>query len=181
MTNFTLISVFFLATFGVSQNVQRPMHSEGTHYPRLIHAELPLYPPLARTAHISGKVKIEVTIEKGSVVDSHVKSAEIQISDPQGGAVYDSKAKAAASRYLSNPSLENLRTWRFESEARATFIVTYTYEIEGEQTPLPENPRVELDLPRLIKITARPFKPTCNDCGPQADLGTLRQDRITTH
>jgi hypothetical protein len=43
--------------------------------------------------------------------------------------------------------------------------VTYIYKIEGEQTPLPEDPKVELDLPRLVKVTAKPVKLYCSDCG----------------
>jgi hypothetical protein len=161
------IVLLLAAAFG--QNVQQTVSSETTHYPRLLHAELPLYPPLARSAHISGKVEIEVTVEKGSVVDAQVKSADIQITDPQNRATYDSQAKAAASRYLSDPSLANLKTWQFESGERSTFLVTYIYEIEGKETPLPENPKVELDLPRLVKVTARPFKPTCSDCVSSAE------------
>ncbi len=48
----------------------------------------------------------------------------------------------------------------------------YVYQIEGEQTSLPENPKVELDLPRLVKVTAKPFKPTCSDCGAQNRSGS---------
>jgi hypothetical protein len=69
--------------------------------------------------------------------------------------------------YLSNPSLANLKTWQFQSEDRATFVVTYLFQIEGQETPLPENPKVELDLPLFVKVTARPFKPSCSDCAPQ--------------
>jgi hypothetical protein len=165
----TLAVIFLLAALG--QNVQQPISAESTHYPGLLHAELPLYPPLARSAHISGKVEIEVTVEKGSVVDTQVKSAEIQIADPQNRTVYDSKAKAAAARYLSDPSLANIKSWQFDPGERSTFLVTYAYEIEGEETPLPENPKVELDLPRLVKVTARPFKPTCSDCVSQKGDG----------
>jgi len=165
----TLAVIFLLAAAALGQNLQQPVSSEGTHYPRLLHAELPLYPPLARSAHISGKVEIEVTVEKGSVVDAQVKSADIQITDPQNRATYDSQAKATASRYLSDPSLANLKTWQFELGEHSTFLVTYIYEIEGKETPLPENPKVELDLPRLVKVTARPFKPTCSDCVSSAE------------
>ena len=154
--------VLLMAAFGQDMRQIPPL--ETTHYPRLVHAELPLYPPLARSLHVSGKVEIEVTVEKGAVVDAQVKSAEIQIADPQNRAVYDSQAKAAASRYLSDPSLANLKTWQFAPGERSTFLVTYIYEIKGKETPLPENPTVELDLPRVVKVTARPFKLTCSDC-----------------
>lgn len=165
----TLALIFLLTAFG--QNVQQPISAAGAHYPRLLHAELPLYPPLARSAHISGKVEIEVIVEKGSVVDAHVKSAEIQIADPENRTVYDSQAKAAASRYLSDPSLANIKSWQFDSGELSTFLVTYVYKIEGEETPLPENPKVELDLPYFVKVTARPFKPTCSDCVSSAEPG----------
>lgn len=159
---FTSAMIFLLAALG--QNIQQPVSSEDTFYPRLLHAELPLYPPLARSAHITGKVEIEVTVEKGSVVDAQVKSAKIQIADPQNRTVYDSHAKAAASRYLTDPSLANIKSWQFVPGGRSIFLVTYTYDIEGKETALPENPKVELDLPRVVKVTARPFKPTCSDC-----------------
>ena len=54
--------------------------------------------------------------------------------------------------YLSNPSVANVKTWQFQSEDRTTFLVTYVYKIEGEETPLREDPKVELDLPRLVKV-----------------------------
>ena len=79
--------------------------------------------------------------------------------------------KEMASQFLTAPSLANIKTWQFRPEEKATFLVTYIYKIEGEETELPENPKVELDLPRLVKVTARPFKPTCNDCGVQSHSG----------
>lgn len=114
---------------------------------------------------INGIVKIEVTVEKGAVVEAQVKSTEIEFSDPQKNALYDSEAKKKiGNQFLANPSLANFKTWRFRSEDRATFLVTYVYKIEGDETSLPENPKVELDLPLFVKVTARPFKPTCSDC-----------------
>ena len=50
--------------------------------------------------------------------------------------------------------------------------MTYTYEISGEPTDEPTNPKVEM-LPSLnVKITARPVKPTVNyqrQSSPSAD------------
>jgi hypothetical protein len=121
--------------------------SEAEHYPNLIRADLPLYPPVARAAHVNGMVEIQVTVERGAVVDAQVKSS--------------------SSPLLTTSAVANVKTWQFQSEDRTTFPVTYVYQTEGEQTPLPENPKIELDLPHLVKITARPFKSTCNDCTPQ--------------
>jgi hypothetical protein len=131
-------------------------------YPMLIRAEIPLYPPAAWSAHLGGKIEIEVTIEKGAVVDAHVKHGMIEL---QGGgeksAVNDDQIKLVP--YLSLPSISNVKTWQFEPEGRITFIVTYVYKIEGEQTLQPENPKIELDLPRAVRVTARPFKPSRSD------------------
>ena len=144
-----LITLLLLVASGVGQSKARAS-AETTHVPLLIHADLPLYPPLARYAHISGTVEIQVTVEKGAVVDAQIKSGSNQ--------------------YLSNPSLANVKTWQFQPEDRTTFLVTYVYQLEDKKKPLPENenPRVELGLPRFVKITARPFKPQCDDCRTQS-------------
>lgn len=74
--------------------------------------------------------------------------------------------------YLSLPSVGNVKTWQFDPEpgGRTTFSVMYIYKIEGEQTPLPENPKIELDLPRIVKVIVRPFKPSCSDCVSQGTV-----------
>lgn len=72
--------------------------AEPTHYPLLVHADLPTYPPLARYAHISGTVEIQITVEKGAVVDAQVKS------------------NSSVNQLLPLRSVENLKTWQFQSE-----------------------------------------------------------------
>lgn len=140
-----IILVLFLAAYALVGGANHSRYAQPTaRYPNLIRAEMPLYPPIARTSHISGTVEIQVTVEKGSVVNTQVKSS--------------------ASPFLTNPTVANVKTWQFESGDRATFIVKYVYKIEGRQTSVPENPRLELDLPRFVRITARPFKQTCSDC-----------------
>src|ERR1700733_15959055 len=69
------------------------------------------------------------------------------------------EGKTKVGKYLSAPSLANIKHWRFESEERTTFIVRYVYRIEGKETELSENPDVEVNLP-LIEVTAKPVKPT---------------------
>jgi TonB family protein len=136
-----ILAILFLISPVCAQSVPSTT-SDPSHYPRLIRAELPLYPPLAWTAHVTGTIQVEITVQSGKVVDAQVKSSTTR--NPQ----------------LAMRTLENAKTWEFEPQGNATFLVTYTYAIEGEQTPLPENPRVELDLPHSVKIIAKPFKPT---------------------
>jgi TonB family protein len=142
-----VVALFLLAASAFGQSTAEAPSAEATHYPKLIRADLPLYPPLARYAQIGGTVEIQVTVEKGAVVDAQVKSS--------------------SSPFLSNPTMANVKTWEFQSEARATFVVTYVYQLEGKKKPLPENENtklVELNLPRLVKIRARPLQGTCSDC-----------------
>jgi hypothetical protein len=164
--NKILMLILLSTTTILGQTSPRPSATQHTHYPQLLSADIPLYPPLARTAHISGAVEIQVVIEKGIVVVAQVKS--VVLASWNGPELTDD-GKRKVGRYLSDPSLANLKTWKFQTEARAEFLVTYANRIEGEETNLPENPKVELDLPTLARITVKPFKPTCDDCGTRLD------------
>jgi len=168
MSAIILIAVFLLTGFVAGQDTGQHVSSDVAHYPTVIHADLPLYPPLTSTLRITGTVKIEVTVEKGAVVNAQIRSTEMKFSDPQKETLYDAQSKEKmAARYIADPALANLKTWQFRSEDRTIFLVTYVYSIEGQETQLPENPKIELDLPRLVRVTARPFKPTCDDCLPE--------------
>jgi hypothetical protein len=115
--------------------------------PILREAALPMYPPIAKVAHITGKVIVRVTVKDGLVVKTDVLSKP----DVRSG-----------QRFLESPTVENLKTWRFAADVTGEYTVTYTYEISGEESEQPTNARVEM-LPSLdVKITARPVKPTVN-------------------
>jgi hypothetical protein len=107
--------------------------------PILRAAALPMYPPIWRLAHLTGKVVVLVTVKSGNVVGTDVKSGE---------------------PHLQMPTITNLQTWRFDDRVNGIFTVTYTYAISGEESNGATNPKVEL-LPTLdVNITARPVKPT---------------------
>ncbi len=76
-----VIGVFLLAASAFGQSTASTPATPATHYPNLIHAELPLYPPIARAAHITGTVEIQVVVEKGAVVDAQVKSVVLDPSN----------------------------------------------------------------------------------------------------
>lgn len=163
LTRVALLLLWAITAIGQTTVGARPA-DEGP-YPRLIHAELPLYPPAAWSAHLGGTVEIDVTVEKGTVVDARIRRGMVATQGTEKGAVKEEHQGKLVS-YLSLPSLANVKTWQFDPEpgGRTTFSVMYVYKIEGEQTPLPENPKIELDLPRIVKVTVRPFKPSCSDC-----------------
>jgi hypothetical protein len=131
----------FLAVPMLAQNASA---TRAPGVPILLGAGLPIYPPVWRTAHLTGKVVVLVTVKDGRVVETNVKSGEPQ---------------------LQTPTVANLKTWRFADAVNEQFTVTYTYQISGKPTDGPTNPKVEV-LPSLdVNITARPVKLRCMDCG----------------
>jgi hypothetical protein len=154
-----LIVSILLAVTASGQASPKPSTAKAVHYPQVIHADVPLYPPIARAARITGTVEIQIVVEKGTVVDAKLKSVAIDAS--ANGAVLNDEGKKKAGPYLSNSALANLKTWQFDSGDRTTFAVKYVYRIAGKATSLPESPMVELNLPILVKVTSRPLKPTC--------------------
>jgi len=134
--------------------LQQPVHC-----PQLLQADIPLYPPVAWSAHFGGTVEIEVHVANGRVTQPRVIHFSII---PMGGSNKKEFTEAEIDKlqpYLTFPTLENLKSWRFQPEERAVFVVKFTYKIEGDETQVPENPRVDWELPS-IKVIARPFKPT---------------------
>jgi TonB family protein len=134
-----LLSVVLMA---ISAPGQTTPNAAAPAVPILQGAALPVYPPIAKAARVTGKVIVRVTVKDGLVVQTDVLS------------------KASGQRFLETPTVENLKTWRFAADVDGTFTVTYTYEISGKESDDLTNPRVEM-LPSLdVKITARPVKPT---------------------
>jgi TonB family protein len=102
---------------------------------RVIHADVPTYPQLARSARISGAVEVFVKVVKG-----RVKSVKATSGHP----------------VLVASTLQNVRTWCFHPLVTATFTTTFTYELSSSADLDPQNPRVELALPLSVKIRAVP-------------------------
>ena len=109
-------------------------------YPEVTSANVPFYPGVAWSLKMGGTVELMISINKGAVVDARVISAP--------------------SQFLSVPSLATVKSWKFRSKERQSIYVKFVYVIQGEPTEKPETPRIELDLPSLVKVTARPFMPT---------------------
>jgi hypothetical protein len=106
--------------------------------PRFLHGDVPLYPHDARLAHINGTVEVQVTVKDGHVADTSVKSEQ---------------------PILARATVENIKTWVFQSNVNATFITKFVYEMEAEDRAAVQqtNPKIEMHLPAIVKITARPI------------------------
>src|SRR5258707_7112942 len=72
-----LLSIIVVAVtgLGVSQSATtKKPQTEQLRDLRLEHAEMPIYPQLARTARIFGTVEVQVTVKDGKVVNTEMKS-----------------------------------------------------------------------------------------------------------
>lgn len=145
MRNKLRVAGLWAAILTVSASGQTTSKTPAPAVPILQGSVLPMYPPIAKAAHVTGRVVVRVTIKEGLMVQTDV------LSKP---------AVASGGRLLESATIENLKTWRFAADVTGTFTVTYTYEISGTDTAEPTNAKVEM-LPSLdVRITARPVKPT---------------------
>jgi TonB family protein len=97
------------------------------------HAEVPRYPRMAWNAAITGDVVVDVTVSDGRVSKVEAKSGD---------------------RMLCDEAVRNVQTWQFAAGTNATFTTTYTYEVEQRMTGASDLTRVELELPKRVRIVA---------------------------
>jgi hypothetical protein len=94
-----LVAVWALAAQAQESRIALPMVAA---------AAVPLYPPLARVAHVQGIVHVKMTTDGHRVIVTHAEDGH--------------KVLAAAAE-------ENARTWEFATHEPTTFTVTYHYWI----------------------------------------------------
>jgi hypothetical protein len=133
-----LAAVLFATVFVSGQS------TNATRYPFLLLGDLPLYPAVAKTARVSGVVQVQVTVKNGEVAGTEAISGN---------------------PLLSSAAIDNIKTWKFGKDVSTTFRTTFIYRLEKQETAEPSNPKLELELPKMAKITARPTRRPCHDCG----------------
>jgi TonB family protein len=101
--------------------------------PVVEHAEVPRYPEMAWNVGITGSVTIDVTVSRGLVLNAEVKSGD---------------------RMLSGEAVKNVKTWHFAPDTNTTFTTTFTYDVEHRLAGASRAPRIELQLPSAVHITA---------------------------
>jgi len=146
MTNLANIALQVTLLLGVGSDTARAQALDlekgvSRSVPLLVRAEIPLYPPVALAARLSGTVRIKVQVSKGAVVSTETDSS------------------SSAHTVLVSAAQKNVKTWQFAPDANGPFELTYIYQLETHEADLPENPRVEIQLP-FVKITGRPVKRT---------------------
>jgi TonB family protein len=140
-----LISIAILVTAQLISS----QRNDTARRPLLVHGDLPSYPAVAKTARISGTVRVRVTLVNGEVVGTEVVSGH---------------------PILTSAATENIKSWKFDKTVSTSFVTTFIYqlEMESEETSDPSNPKLELELPSLAKITTKAPMAECNDCGGDA-------------
>jgi TonB family protein len=110
------------------------------------HMEAPDYPPIARSAHVTGKITLTVTID----AEGRVENVDATAEDPR------QRAHPLLQRY----AIENMRHWTFAKPPAAPYMETivYDYELdadlpsEGGPSSLPAITKVNFDLPDHVTI-----------------------------
>jgi len=104
-----------------------------TALPRVVAAEVPLYPIGPHTANVQGDVRVKVRTDGRRVVAANIES--------DGG-----------NPALARAAEENVWTWRFGIHDPTTFTVTYRYKLVTDIEPVQNNPRVLLRLPTEVEV-----------------------------
>jgi len=107
-----------------------------TPLPRVIQHSDPLYPPIARTAHIQGDVRVKISTN-GELVTQAVAES--------GPAL------------LRKYSEDNVRSWKFAPHTPGSFYVTFRYKFLSGDTEI-----AFLESPALVQIAA-PLAPIIID------------------
>lgn len=133
---FTFLLIL-IATLGVVPQISGQGNSV-VRYPFLVQGDLPVHPPLAKTARITGTVQIRVTVENGEVVGTVTISGHPLFVDA---------------------AIDDIQCSRLEQTVKTTFATTFIYRLDGEseKTKEPSNPTLELELSSWAKIAARPL------------------------
>lgn len=106
--------------------------SQNIALPTVSFAAVPLYPPLARAAHVEGVIHVEVTTDGAKVVAARSKDSY---------------------KILADAAEENAKTWKFATHDPTTFTVTYRYRLVVEPKG---NPTVILRLPTEVEVLTMP-------------------------
>jgi hypothetical protein len=97
--------------------------------PSVIHHDEPIFPAIARTAHVTGDVTVRITTDGESVADAVAES---------GPAL------------LQKAAVDNVRTWKFGAHTPGTFHVTFRYKmVSGDETSF-------LEVPGVVQISVEP-------------------------
>ncbi len=96
-------------------------------------ADVPRYPEMARNAGITGEVVLDVAVIGGQISNVEARSGD---------------------RMLTSEAIRNVKTWRFAADTSGKFTTRFSFNVESRDTGASTAPRIELQLPDHVRITA---------------------------
>ncbi len=122
----------YIATFALFfSNLPAISQTSSDEPPVVIAGQIPLYPPIARAARVSGIVKMQVTTD-----GNFVTSIKVESGPPM----------------LVKFTRANVQTWEFVQHKPTSFETTFEYVIEEPAQCSYSNASVKLDLPTHVRI-----------------------------
>jgi len=117
--------------------------------PCVVFLVTPSYPPLARTARITGTVDLRVYLRC---------TGEVEAVDLIG--VRSNARPDTGNAWLSETATNNIKAWVFDPApegcvAARQLDVQYVFKLEGEPAYYPDT-RTTLRLPHIVEVVARP-------------------------
>jgi len=94
---------------------------------------MPIYPRVARALGIDGEVTAQVTVIEGLV-------SEVEV--------------LTGNHLLTEETVRNIRTWRFEQSVNTSFVSTFSYRLEQRLSGTDGNLTIQAHLPLIVSITA---------------------------
>jgi TonB family protein len=117
----TRFALIFLLAFPLKRPLAQSNAPATSVSRRIVSKTEPIYPPIAKAAHISGDVKLELKVDPSG----HVTNAK-SISGPQ---------------MLLGAAIDSVKSWRYEpADAPTTFVVTISFVLP--QTSNPDDERI---------------------------------------
>jgi hypothetical protein len=110
------------------------------------HIEAPGYPPVARAAHVTGRITLTVTID----VDGNVTHVDAMAVDP----------RQQEHPLLQKFAIQNMQHWTFAKPPLAPYtqVIVYDYEFDpalppsGGKSSMPAITKTTFDLPDHVTI-----------------------------
>jgi hypothetical protein len=115
-----------------SKTTGGPQLVERDQAPRLVRAELPLYPPAARAADVSGEVRLELQVRDGVVASVRSLSGHV---------------------LLARTARESVRTWAFSKGESFKATVVFDYRLVDDENVEAGTLQIKTDLPARVTIT----------------------------
>ena len=106
----------------------------------LVTGDIPNYPQLAVAARIQGNVEVQATVKEGIVVKAD--------------------ATPGSNPILAGAATKTVMSWRFGAEQSGTLKITFSFELAKEEVLAPQNPEIQMKLPNLVRLIAKPVQPT---------------------